>query len=273
MRIHSKFQDYYDSALGYGIDPNCHYVRHTEEFKKRPDIKGAVATPYDHITDLKFIRDCQKTAPYLRYTYNLTDRKIISAKTYIFLFCGKMYVGIRFDVGITRNVNTKLGVLPAVVYKWAYNAYDVKNIVLKYGNKKEKDCWTKNKQRGRQYTRMNEPFGNKWFSRYKIDNPKHITEFFEKYQGVDRPDFVEYHHLTGIPSVMIEAESLFYNPILKDYEFFKVVDAFQAFQELSMFISGVLGGQSPKMVEISDNIRIEKHGFDKMSFRKEKKTK
>jgi len=53
-------------------------------------------------------------------------------------------------------------------------------------------------------------------------------------------------------------------------EFFKIVDPFTAFQELSMFIGGIMGGKSPIMIEVADKDRIAKHGFDKFSFRKEK---
>jgi hypothetical protein len=58
------------------------------------------------------------------------------------------------------------------------------------------------------------------------------------------------------------------NPSLRDLEFFKVKDTYTAFTELSQYISGVMGGKTPKMVEIDDIYRIEAHGFDKKtSFR------
>jgi hypothetical protein len=59
---------------------------------------------------------------------------------------------------------------------------------------------------------------------------------------------------------------------LRRNEFFKALDAFTIHQEIEMFVSGVLAGQSPATVEITDNrVKIEKHGFDfKTSFRKSK---
>jgi hypothetical protein len=63
------------------------------------------------------------------------------------------------------------------------------------------------------------------------------------------------------------------NPILKDYEFYKVVDTFQAFQEISMFIGGVLGRGEKEIVVVEDKYKIAQHGFDKWSFRKEPETK
>jgi hypothetical protein len=56
---------------------------------------------------------------------------------------------------------------------------------------------------------------------------------------------------------------------LKMLGFAKALDPYQAFQELSMWIGGVLGGTSPEIVTIKDDIVLaESHGFDKVtSFR------
>jgi hypothetical protein len=59
------------------------------------------------------------------------------------------------------------------------------------------------------------------------------------------------------------------NPILKEYEFYKIFDAFQAFQEIEMFLGGVLGKGEKEIVEVADKYKIEQFGFDKWSFRKE----
>jgi hypothetical protein len=56
---------------------------------------------------------------------------------------------------------------------------------------------------------------------------------------------------------------------LKKYGFAKAIDPYTAYQELSMWVGGVLAGESPKMVKITDDkVLIENHGFDKVfSFR------
>lgn len=58
------------------------------------------------------------------------------------------------------------------------------------------------------------------------------------------------------------------NPCLKRVEFFRCKDAYTVYQELDMFISGVLGEPGVPMVEITDKDRIKQHGFDEWSFRK-----
>jgi hypothetical protein len=60
------------------------------------------------------------------------------------------------------------------------------------------------------------------------------------------------------------------NPFtLKRLGFAKALDPYTAFQELSMWIGGVLGGTSPEIVTIKDDkTLIEGHGFDnRFSFR------
>jgi hypothetical protein len=58
---------------------------------------------------------------------------------------------------------------------------------------------------------------------------------------------------------------------LKDLMFYRAIDSFALFQELSMFVGGVIPRNPNPMVEITDNkIKVAKHGFDKWSFRKHK---
>lgn len=58
------------------------------------------------------------------------------------------------------------------------------------------------------------------------------------------------------------------NPRLNLLQFQKVINPYQAFQELEMFIGTDLAEQKDPEVHISDELRAESHGFDKYSFRK-----
>ena len=42
MRIISKFGDYYDSALGFGIDTTCIYVRKKEKIQVPKELKDSI---------------------------------------------------------------------------------------------------------------------------------------------------------------------------------------------------------------------------------------
>lgn len=63
------------------------------------------------------------------------------------------------------------------------------------------------------------------------------------------------------------------NANLAEYEFYKVFDAFQAFQEIQMFMGGVLGSGEKEIIEVADKYKITQHGFDKWSFRKQSENK
>lgn len=56
---------------------------------------------------------------------------------------------------------------------------------------------------------------------------------------------------------------------LKSIDFVRVMDAYSAFQELSMFVGGVMTRLGNSMVEITDDkVKAAKHGFNDWSFRK-----
>lgn len=59
------------------------------------------------------------------------------------------------------------------------------------------------------------------------------------------------------------------NGQLKKFEFFRVLDPFQAFQELSMYLGGLAVPDKP-LPKIDDKTMAEIKGFDKYSFRKDK---
>jgi len=59
------------------------------------------------------------------------------------------------------------------------------------------------------------------------------------------------------------------NPNLKEYKFFKVKDPYTAFQEIYMYLSGVIGMADRDMAEVGNDDRIKQRGFDKYSFRRE----
>ena len=58
---------------------------------------------------------------------------------------------------------------------------------------------------------------------------------------------------------------------LKDVQFYRVMDAYAAFQEISMWVGGVLSSIGNPMVQITDDrVKAAKHGFDETSFRRAK---
>jgi hypothetical protein len=59
------------------------------------------------------------------------------------------------------------------------------------------------------------------------------------------------------------------NPQLSQFGFVKFKDPYQAYQDLSMYVGGVLCSHKDKTVVMDDNVMRDKKGFDKWSFRKQ----
>jgi len=57
------------------------------------------------------------------------------------------------------------------------------------------------------------------------------------------------------------------NPKLSNYSFYNIKSSDQAFQELSMFIGGVLNRRESNMLNINDDKKLIKNGFDDQSFK------
>lgn len=102
-----------------------------------------------------------------------------------------------------------------------------------------------------------------------------LEEYFQPYPtGGFLRDYMIEHKL----SILVEEETVYFgedasfavNPFtLRRIGFAHALNPYTAFQELSMWISGVLGGTSPEIVTIKDDrTLIEGHGFDnRFSFR------
>ena len=267
MRIHSKFQDYYDSALGYGIDEQCHYKRETVEhpavqYHKLPN---PVPSAIDPIINNPFYNELLETADVGFNGWGARrDSNFEYIDSHVFFFCGKIYVGLHIHLKYTAYKNSKNS------SHWAYSYDDVERIMKKWGSKADIKEWKEKDEKRPTW------WGISTFLHTRTD----IKRLFE-YNGTERKDLIDLHHDMEIPVMVVSQKKndgwrcagLTFNPMLKDYDFYKVVDAWQAFQEISMFISGVLGGNSPKMIEISDEVRIAKHGFNDLSFRKQKEKK
>jgi hypothetical protein len=241
MRIFSKFQDYYDSVIAYGIDQNTVFER------KRYSLKDDDPQCIDLFKSLPVVKEAMRT--FLPSRYNFRG-KICLKETIAVLFCGKLYTSLIFG----KYDSDRRGITLLRC------CYDIESIENFYAQNKAELPKHEKKSRWRRIVKSKE----------------NIVAFFNKYQGAESDDFIDAHFKMDAPIILfrdcsthLSSWRVVVNPILKDLRFYRIVDSFTAFQELSMFIGGVMGKKSPAMVEISDNNRIAKHGFDKWSFRKE----
>jgi hypothetical protein len=115
-------------------------------------------------------------------------------------------------------------------------------------------------------------WSRRWLLKYPDEDP---TKFFEPmpvpapvrhYMIDNRISILLSDHVSGRPE-----KGWLINPdCLKESGFAKCIDPYTLFQELDMWVSGVLGMPANAMVEVSNDTKIHKHGFDKGSFRKPK---
>lgn len=98
----------------------------------------------------------------------------------------------------------------------------------------------------------------------------------EQYFSVeDSPQYLKDYMIAHRYAILLEMERSYKRVVimnphgLQKIDFAKALDPYTAYQELSMWVGGVLAGESPKTVKItSDKVLIEGHGFDNItSFR------
>ena len=247
MRIISKFHEYYDTMLKHGIDNTIVYTRHNKVYREH--------TPeYEYVDNI--LVELQKKAKkeYISIFHRWSSIGIGNYNTgvtskILILFCGKVYpcLCITTDTEERKDIycyNTQAVVSALATY---YSKRDMANLKVSTGGY----CW-----KGKKSTTID-----------RLDNFFNIKELSQ-----DKADSI--HHKVDSPVLFLAIRSrLEYNPILTDIQFYKAVDSYTAYQELMMYISGVMGGKTPKTIELSNEVKIAKAGFDKLSFRKEKEEK
>ena len=235
MKIISKFKDYYDSALGYGVDMSQVLVR----------------TQTDFITDIQLPNPLCMNKKYTFFTLG---------------FCGKWIRGVKAKAG-NFDGNTECFYSPTLLSSSFFNKKDIQEMTNKiYSYHKSTPLEEINKwlegnpvewySRDIRYKRV----VNKLTDSLFVDNKCSViliekTDFFgRKYRGFDS---------TAVVTLW---------PKLSDYNFQKVVDPYTTFQEISMYQFGVLGCTEKDTVDISDKDRYDMKGFDmEYGFRKRPK--
>lgn len=231
MKIISNFTDYYDSIQQYGQDTELKYIR----YKKYPEENFNLAIKtFSSFEDTKTI------------THNLYGSFILG-------FCGNLYVG-----EVIQKIKDSDALYPfnngEISYMCNYCSSE-EELVEKLTRSDRINLWD----------RPNTIIFNNIF------NNKNILSLFHKYST---PCFIisgnKIRHGDTYRYTPTYKYNLTINPQLKKYQFYKIKDPFTTFQDISMFISGVLPNPGNTMVEISDREMAIKKGFGhKYAFRKE----
>lgn len=236
MYIISKKKDYYDGVVGtVGIDKTIVYEREfieIEDYKEFPS-EFRRNQPWRKWNDQNHFLNLNK------YSIN-KESKYQKFDSFIIGFCGKLYLGWKFHWETEED------------RKW-YGRFQT-DVIYGYDDAKEhlnNDHWGSNLTDDVNYVLNYNPMD--LFREYKTP----IFVYDSHYNRMDIDDGYR------------DKSRFIINPLLKEYEFYKIFDPFTTFQEIQMFVSGVLGTGEKEIIEVDDKYKIAQHGFNKWSFRKE----
>ena len=243
MKIYSKHKDYYDSALSHGAQDGLVFERKMENIELPIELKKTT-------TALELLgKSLYTTMKSLSATYTV-DRKF---KMYpiMVVFCGKIYPGVKVhhdSVDYMQPVKPEPGCF-----------FDMKSLgaFLSKNNFEISDIKEERKYR--------------WSTLFTEKTNKKIVDFFE-YSGSAQfeNELLTNKIVTAVLNSYLNSEGNHFtiNLPLKEVDFYRKFDAWQAYQELSMYIGGVLAPESKPMIKTDDKYKVIGHGFDEMSFRK-----
>lgn len=248
MRIISpKFKDYYDGVAAHGQTDDLVYVRTQSEHR---ELTREPLT-YDRYHKLyNFVG-----------SYDVIFARMRVNK-FVVGFCGNLYYGMKIEYK-AENALTSTNY-------YCYSLEDVEHFIAQCDEKYVTELWNKPASRYG-WNRI------ETFNRHSIETIFTLweqlnisTDYFRQFNA---PCFsVVYEHLPRQP-----ANILFnINPCLKDFGFQKVFDSYTTYQEVSMYIGGVLGRGEKETLQRKDfkdePIIRDSKGFDKWSFKKRKQT-
>lgn len=248
MRILTNFQDYYDKGLMYGIDELIVYKRLTSKSMIKESYIPSTARFYDHIV-----------------------------RPFVIYFCGESYMGIRFEeVGFDfESKHGKIAIYNTNILDRFLSSVEERNKFIYNFNKYETpeklkksttlfvEHWlnnfkTKYSYRNKREESLLEPLYNKkqintWCTEQSLNNNvPYFVLYVEEESKYHKKSYIEY------------------NTQLKMWDFNKVKNPQEAFQEISMYVGSVLQQPVNPMIEISNEEMAKKKGFGhKYAFRKE----
>lgn len=240
MLIISKREtrDYYDMVAGQkGIDKTIVFERHPLTLSYNVTRRG------------KYIYYNTQNFPSfgkMNQGYNYNNTKVGDKYFKLFLvgFCGKIYIASSVKTVVTVNTPFKTA---SEVVSYIYGLDNIKKAVCEF--------------------EKNDKYFEEFKNKYHDFGLQHIIDCSND------SNIIDLFHIHKTPQFILfdgEKDNLHINGNFKNIGFIKVFDPFMAFQEIEMYITGVLGINNKPTIEISDKDKITGHGFDpKYSFRKE----
>lgn len=247
MLIFSKYKDYYDNILSHGIDKSLVYKREEQYFLLD-------CNPFKMGNNIGINKENVELLSELRNNLPMYDRNWFVAIPFFIGFCGKIYLGYKLKYSYNGSKESIAWSVQDIVNFLEENKLEIELEKFQTPNKKSKSA------KKRIFIDQR--------NKFCYNDMKDIFELYNHDVRLTKM-FIEYK----VPIFSINFKQRMYtmevtlNPNLKDCGFIKVIDPYTAFQEISMYIGGVLGVDAPETVVISDKEKAIKHGMDKTSFR------
>jgi len=255
MLIVSKFRDYYDTAMGTtGIDKTCVYNR-------TPFFASSNVEETENAMLFKLPKQDWSGGIYkLEYNSRLQDpTHPLSITPFIIGFCGKTYVGYNHIYS-----NGRMGSINYITF----SVEDFLKVSPIYDKKLFSGKIFHHEKSLSNVQKLYDVFHGKNNPTLFIKNhtPIFVHDFGSDLSKIDLQDRPRAIRSYGMGTYGNNEFTLF-NPCLNDYGFFKLFGSAIAFQEIQMYLQGVLGDAGRDMVQIEDKYRMAAHGIDSTSFR------
>lgn len=273
MRIIDSRRDYYDSVSGYNLEDDIVYVRKREE----TFIPKDAPPPHDILKELLMALNYIPTSIGSTFKYGNFDEELFDKA--IIGFCGKLYP-VLYKQATNYHINlpnsrilTNFAIDNKIKKMKNYGFYTnpVQELLLlsdeeiehmiKMKPDKFKEM-VKDSSEFRQITDWRKVHRVVQIWDIMLQDPLFSTPQDELFIYLNTPIFmiVPHYHKSAY---------IYTNPILKDYQFQKLFDQFQAYQTIRAYLGSVLTtNKEPVPLNVSDKDMIYKKGFDDKSFRK-----
>ena len=248
MKIVSKYKDFYDGAQALGIDKTLIYKRfqntyEVENFSKFSEFNESI---------WKNLPEPYMISPTGEFYH--TANELISIEYSSIGFCGKLYPYIRF----VKKINNAI-----VSRSTFYNGKKADDFMVKLQSKFSKLEFMSEFYRCEKPTEkeLNEYLDTDAFNKertdwfQKVNSPTFVFNE-EPYKKDQENNFKKVANKSSLGYVLT-------NPILKEFEFYKVMDNYTCYQTLSQYLGGVLTDREIIKDNLTDLQKVAQHGFDK----------
>ena len=264
MRLITKTQDYYDSAIAHGVDSTIIFNRQAMEYGWEPETRPGYlgyrplskqALPIQiGAAMIKIIGDdgSQSTSKYSHFGYGH-----VNAYQHGYVaFCGTLYPFIVTGKQIPSKYLNKGGYPETQHIEYTYHYSSTDEMVELYCGKWDDRKSDRVNQERRSYHKNT------------------LAAFFQPrvvggdpFRQLQAPYF--YGSTGGTSHYGTQRDKVFVNASLKDVQFFKVKDAYTAFQDISFFLSNdLVEMQSADQPNRTEKQFVQAKGFDaKYGFR------